>query len=554
MTIIDESKLYWKYALDVVYDRTPACKYIKQAAQRMIDWSYRSDIWFDYESVDKKIKFVQKLKLREGPNFILLPYQSWIIANIYGWKYTNEDNLRVINNVLILTARKSGKSTFAASLALIGAIADQEKSPEIAFIANSAKQAGMLFKYCSELANSIDPNKKVFRRMRSEIQIPLVNGKIDVLSSDTSRLDGRSDSMFIQDEGHEARTFEIWNVLKTGQGARRNPLAISISTAGFNIGSTYPLYNQWEYCCALLRGDYDDDTWFASIFQLDEDDDWTDEKVWVKANPSLGVTVPYKYMRDQIRQAQNTPSNEVSIKTKNLNMWCQSSDVWITESLMDKVNQTIDLSQLEGEYCTMGVDLSSVSDLTTFSLMFPPNPDREYYPDKFLFKTFVFIPEDALENSPNAEYYRTWVRNKAAFKTSGNVVDYDEILRMMKDTTIPLYLLNIYYDQYNATQWAINATEEGLPLEPYSQTVGNFNKPTKYLEMLIKSEKCIIDTNPCVRWCFSNVELKYDYNDNCKPIKSGGDKTRKIDPVISIIESLGGWLNSPNFAPEVISI
>ena len=260
MTIIDESKLYWKYALDVVYDRTPACKYIKQAAQRMIDWSYRSDIWFDYESVDKKIKFVQKLKLREGPNFILLPYQSWIIANIYGWKYTNEDNLRVINNVLILTARKSGKSTFAASLALIGAIADQEKSPEIAFIANSAKQAGMLFKYCSELANSIDPNKKVFRRMRSEIQIPLVNGKIDVLSSDTSRLDGRSDSMFIQDEGHEARTFEIWNVLKTGQGARRNPLAISISTAGFNIGSTYPLYNQWEYCCALLRGDYDDDT------------------------------------------------------------------------------------------------------------------------------------------------------------------------------------------------------------------------------------------------------------------------------------------------------
>ena len=259
-------------------------------------------------------------------------------------------------------------------------------------------------------------------------------------------------------------------------------------------------------------------------------------------------------MRDQIRQAQNTPSNEVSIKTKNLNMWCQSSDVWITESLMDKVNQTIDLSQLEGEYCTMGVDLSSVSDLTTFSLMFPPNPDREYYPDKFLFKTFVFIPEDALENSPNAEYYRTWVRNKAAFKTSGNVVDYDEILRMMKDTTIPLYLLNIYYDQYNATQWAINATEEGLPLEPYSQTVGNFNKPTKYLEMLIKSEKCIIDTNPCVRWCFSNVELKYDYNDNCKPIKSGGDKTRKIDPVISIIESLGGWLNSPNFAPEVISI
>lgn len=554
MTIFDTTKKYNQYVEDVLSGKQVAGKYIKLACQRYRDWFYRDDIYFDYSDVDKKIRFMQKLKLREGPYFNLLPYQAWITANIFGWKYVDEDNLRVINNVLILTARKSGKSTFASAIALVCAICDGEKSPEIAFIANSAKQAGMLFKYCSELANSIDPNKKVFRRMRSEIQIPLVNGKIDVLSSDTSRLDGRSDSLFIQDEGHEAKTFEIWNVLKTGQGARRNPLAISISTAGFNIGSAYPLYNQWEYCCALLRGEYDDDTWFASIFQLDDEDDWRDEKMWVKANPSLGVTVPYKYMRDQIRTAENTPSNEVSIKTKNLNRWCQSSDVWITESLMDKVNKAIDLSQLEGEYCTMGVDLSSVSDLTTFSLMFPPNPDREYYPDKFLFKTFVFIPEDALENSPNAEYYRTWVRNKAAFKTSGNVVDYDEILRMMKDTTIPLYLLNIYYDQYNATQWAINATEEGLPLEPYSQTVGNFNKPTKYLEMLIKSEKCIIDTNPCVRWCFSNVELKYDYNDNCKPIKSGGDKTRKIDPVISIIESLGGWLNSPNFAPEVISI
>ena len=553
-TYIDNTKLYIKYAQDVVSGRIIAGKYIKLSCQRYLDWFERDDVYFDYKDIDKKIKFIQKLKLREGGNFILLPFQAYIISGIFGWKYVGEDNLRVINNVFILTARKSGKSTFAAAIALVAAICDGEKYPEIAFIANSAKQAGMLFKYTSELANSVDPQKKIFKRMRSEIRIPLVNGKIDVLSSDTSRLDGRSDSLFIQDEGHESRTFEIWNVLKTGQGARRNPLAISISTAGFNIGSTYPLYSQWEYCCALLCGEYDDDTWAPFIFQLDEGDDWTDENMWIKVLPSLGSTVSYKYMRDQIRTAQNTPSNEVSIKTKNLNLWCQSSDTWITEASMDKVMQKIDLSQLEGEYCTMGVDLSAVSDLTSFTLMFAPNENRTYYPDKFIFKTFVFIPEEAIENSVNSEYYKTWIRNKAAFKTSGNVVDYDEILRVMKEESRDSYLLGVYYDQFNATQWAINATEEGLPLEPYSQSLGNFNKPTKFLEMLIKSEKCIIDKNACVRWCFSNVELKYDYNDNCKPVKSQGDKAKKIDPVISIIESLGGWLNSPNFAPEVISI
>lgn len=554
MTNIDYSKLYNQYPRDILDGKIPAGKYIKQACQRYLDWFDRDDIYFDYDDVDMKIRFMQKLKLREGPNFILLPYQAWLVAGIFGFYYKHDKRLRVVNNVLLLTARKSGKSTFAAALALVGAIADHEKTPEIAFIANSAKQAGMLFKYCNELARSVDPDKTLFRRMRSQIQIPQIDGKIDVLSSDTSKLDGRSDSMFIQDEGHAAATFETWNVLKTGQGARKNPLAISISTAGFNIGTTYPLYNQWDYCCRLLNGEYDDDSWFCALYQIDEDDDWTSEDVWIKANPSLGTTVSYKYMRDQIKQAQNTPSNEVSIKTKNLNMWCQSSEVWITEKYMDAVMNKVDMSCLSNEECTMGVDLSSVSDLTAFSLMFPPNPDRNYYPDKFIFKSFVFIPEEAIENAVNSEYYKIWIRNKAALKTSGNVVDYDEILKMMKDETKDYFLLGVYYDVFNATQWAINATEEGLPLEPYSQSIGNFNKPTKFLEMLIKSGKCIIDINPCVRWCFSNVELKFDYHDNCKPVKARKEKAKKIDPVISMIQALGGWLNSPNFVPEVISI
>ena len=554
MTKIDYSKPYWKYAEDVLQNSITAGQFIRLACQRMIDWADREDIYFDYEDVDKKLNLMRKLTLREGIKFEPLPYQSWIIGNIFGWKYTDEPDIRVINNVLLLTARKSGKSVFGAAIAIVAAICDSERSPEIAFIANSAKQAGMLFKYTKELCKSIDPNDKVFKRMRSEIAIPAVDGNISVLSSDTSRLDGRSDSLFIQDETHEAKTFEIFNVLKTGQGARKNPLAVSISTAGFNIGSLYPLYNQWEYCCRILKGEYDDDTWFSAIFQLDPEDDWKDENVWIKANPSLGTTVSYRYMRDQIRSAIQTPSNEVSIKTKNLNMWCQSADVWIPYEKLDKVSQPVDLEDFRDEVCYMGVDLSSVSDMTSFGVMFPPNPDRKKWPDKFVFKTFVYIPQEAIDVSSNAEVYLNFKRQKYIFATSGNVTDYDEILRHQLHISKTVCLQGVYYDAWNATQYAINATEQGLPLEPYSQSLGNFNKPTKYMEMLILSEKCIIDTNPCVKWCFANVELKYDYNDNCKPVKSQGDKTKKIDAVISILESLGGYLNSPNFVPEVVAI
>ena len=124
----------------------------------------------------------------------------------------------------------------------------------------------------------------------------------------------------------------------------------------------------------------------------------------------------------------------------------------------------------------------------------------------------------------------------------------------MKNTN-NLYLLGVYYDQWNSTQFAINAEQEGLPMNPYSQSIGNFNKPTKFLEMLIKSNRCIIDRNVCVKWCFGNVELKFDHNDNCKPMKAQNDKNRKIDPVISMCEALGGYLDNTNYSDgEVLSV
>ena len=235
-------------------------------------------------------------------------------------------------------------------------------------------------------------------------------------------------------------------------------------------------------------------------------------------------------------------------------MWCQSSDVWIPNEYIENVSEKVDINDFKGEYCYAGVDLSATSDLTSFSIMFPPNPNRAKWKDKYIFKTWIYIPQYALDNSMNADMYITFKRNKYAVITSGNVVDYDYILKDIIENTKNIELILLLYDAYNATQWAINATNEGLPLEPYSQSLGNFNKPTKLLEMLIKSGKVVIDSNPCVQWCFGNVELKYDYNDNCKPIKSKGDKNKKIDPVISMLECLGGYLNNPSNEVDIFAI
>ena len=550
---INYLKPYWSYARRAVHDEIVVGKYIKLACQRMLDWTERDDIWFDEEDVDKKIRFVQKMKHSEGKhageNFILLDYQQWIYANIFGWKY-KENNKRVIKNVLLLMSRKSGKTFLGASLALTVAICDGQNSPEIDFIANSSQQASIAFRHCSEQAKSIDKKEKIFKRFRHNIYSPVTGARINVLSSDTSKLDGLGASMFLQDEGHEAKSFEVWNILKTSQGAIENPLAVGISTAGFHIGESYPLYNQWSYGTRVLNGIIEDDSWFFGLYQIDEEDDWKDESVWIKANPSLGQTVGYDYMRDQIRSAINTPANEVSIRTKNLNQWMQSSNIWISHDYIQSVMSKVDLSELINEEAFGGCDLSVVCDLTAHSICIPPNPDRKLNGDKFIFKSWLYIPEEALETSSNKEYYKEWIRRGWAYKTAGNVVDYEHILKDQLEVTKQLYMIDYGYDSYNATSWAISAENAGLPLSAFSQTLGNFNKPTKFFEMLVRSKKCIIDSNPAVDWCFGNVELMWDHQENCKPTKANGDRNNKIDPVISMLESLGCYLASNRFQPE----
>ena len=551
-----EDKIYIKYAQDIVDGNITACENIILACKRFLSWFERDDMYFDYSDVDQKIRFVAKMKHSTGIHnrqpFILLPWQQWCFASIFGWKWTS-NNLRVTENVMMFMARKNGKTATCAAIALVAAVCDKEASPEIEFVANNSQQAAIGFTQTKDYAESLDPKKKIFKRFRSEIRIPPVKGTIKVLASDSMGLDGYNSSLFILDEMHAQRNWDLYNVLRSSQGMRQQPLAIVITTAGFLLNG-YPCYEMRQTCTEILRGLKQDDSFFAALYELDEDDDWKDESTWIKANPSLGQTVRYEYLRGQVQQATNNTSLEIGVKTKNFNLFCQSADVWITDTYIQNSSQRVDVSKLIGEYAYMGVDLSAISDLTCTSVMFTPNKFREYYPDKYIFKTFVYIPEEAFETSINAELYKQWKRQGYVTMTSGNVVDYDYILldqkQVMQDTT----LQGVYYDSWNATQWAINATNEGLPLEPYSQALGNFNKPTKLFEMLIKSGKVIIDDNPCVRWCFGNVELKTDWNENCKPIKSAGDKNKKIDPVISMLEALGGYLNSPHYQPEVFTL
>lgn len=535
---------YSTYNDDVLSGKQKAGQHIICACRRFREWQARTDVYFNAEKVQQVNNFISKLKHFTGVHnnkpFILQPWQQWIIANIFGWYWT-ATNQRVTKNVYIEIARKNGKSAFASAICLYCLIADSEANAEVELIANSRKQAGICFNMCSNFTQTLTSNKsKYFKLYRDKIDFKPTKSFLQVLSSDANNNDGWNSSTFVCDEYHSHNNSQMYDVMKSSQGMRQQPLAIVITTAGFNLFS--PCYEMRQTNIEILQGKKQDDTQFSAIYSLDEDDDWTDEENWIKANPNLNVTVRTQYLQEQVQQAKNNTSMEVSVRTKNFNQWLTASAVWIPQQTILECCQSIQIEDFKGEYCYCGVDLASVGDLTAVSVMIPKN-------DKYHFKTFYYLPAETAKQN---HQYIEWGKKGHLTITDGNVTDYEYILKDIISINSTLYINQISYDQWNATQWAIQATNMSLPIVPYSQALWNFNKPTKELERLILSGKVVIDDNPITRWCFSNCVLKFDHNENCKPVKE--QNQNKIDGVIAMIEALGIYLEQPNYNNSIIAI
>jgi len=542
----EKTDKYKEYALQVVNNEITACNYIKLACQRYLDWFDRDDIQFVPEKADKVVNFCQKLKHFTGrfnnKPFILQPFQKWIIYNIYGFYFRGTDE-RVIKNVWIELARKNGKTFFAAALGLYALIGDGENNSEVELIANSRKQATICFDMCSNMVSKLDPKHKYFKTYRDKIKFDYTKSFLQVLSSDSGANDGWNSYCFIADEVHAYADSKLFDVMKSSQGMRDNPLAISCTTAGFNLFSF--AYTQRKTNIEVLYGKKDDDSQFTAIYTLDDDDDFRDESVWIKANPNLGVTVKMQYLREQVQQAKNNVALEISTRTKNFNQWLATSDIWISNDILLKYSQKVNIEDYKDQelFPYLGVDLSSVSDLTCVSLLIPLEGE------KFVFKNYYYLPQSALDNNSNAELYRLWYKKGYLTVTQGNVCDYDFIISdiMKINNILPLQMIG--YDKWNATQAAIQMTELGLPLQPYPQSIANFSMPTKALERIIKMGNAIIDDNEITRFCFSNVVLKHDWNDNVKPIKE--ENQQKIDGCIAMIQALGTYLSQTHFNNEI---
>ena len=539
-------KQYYKYADDVINGKIVTGITTKLACQRFQNDLKRSDLVFKEDVVDRAIDFIGTLKhftgKSSGKNFILEGWQQFIVANIIGWYWKDADTRRFTTSY-IEVSRKNGKTALAAALCIYFLIADGEDGAEVDLAANSKEQAKIAFNFCSQFSKQLDPKCKYLQSYRDSILMNINSSKLKVFAADDSKLDGFNASFGLVDEYHSAKNSKVRDVIKSSMGMRENPHLCTITTAGFD--KTLPCYQLRTTAIEILNGLKVDDEFFIMIYSLDAKDDWQDSNNWIKCTPNLDVTVTKKYIKSQVQSAINNPSEEVGVKTKTLNLWCDASDVWIPEDYIVKSSRVVDINDFADCLCYCGVDLAATSDLTAVSYLIIK--DNRYY-----WKVHYYLPESALVEKTDKELYKYWKQQGELTVTAGNVTDYDYITNdMMKYSNI-LNIQAVGYDKYNATQWAIDATEKGLPLQEYSQSLANFNKPTREMERIILSGKATIDNNEINRFCFRNVELKQDHNGNVKPNKAILKK--KIDGVIAMIESLGMYLEVPRYSNEIITI
>jgi phage terminase large subunit-like protein len=537
-----------EYAEDVINGNIVAGELIRLACKRFLNDIADERYEFREKEVDRCLKFVNCLKhytgSHSGKPFIMLPFQVFMTANLVGL-YHKGTNKRKYTQAYIQLSRKQGKTFFAGALSLYFMLFDKEDAAEVLLVANSRSQAKDVdYAIIKALAEQLDPKKKTLQIFRDSIDVPLNKSRLKVLAAEAGNCDGFNCSVGLLDEVHEFPDTKMIDVIVSSQGMRERPLIMMITTAGFDLSK--PCYTIRNYCRDVLYGAKQDESQFAAIYELDEDDKWDDESVWIKSNPSLGQTVKLEYIREQVMKAKNNPINEVGVKTKTLNLWCQSADVWIRDSIIAKSISNVNIESLgeDGEQpvCYVGVDLAAVSDLTAVSALV-------VHKDKYYFKTTYFLPESALEEKQNKELYKQWQRQGHLIVTKGNVTDYDYVLKELMELDKIATIQGIYYDSWNSTQFAISATELGLPMVPYSQAISNFNRPTKEFERLMLQGNVVIDRNDATMFCFRNVSIKTDHNGNAKPVKY--NDVDKIDGVIAMLSALGGYLTKERYSNEI---
>ena len=497
-------------------------------------WRVRDDFYFDVREANNGVKFFER-ELRhtkaewQGAPLKLERWQRRIVRRVYGWK-ERATGLRKYREVFIFVARKNGKTTMSGGFGAKGLYADGEPGASVVCAAADLDQANHLFNFVKDNVDANPRLTNISQSYRRSITVPFTYSSFKVLSSEANTKHGQNDSTVIVDEVHAQPNRDLIDVLVTGTVSRRQPLIVYITTAGYDRNSyCWELYQRAK---KIRAGIIDDPHFLPVIYEVEQDDDWEDERNWYKANPNLGVSIKIETLRLLFRRAKEEPSFENTFKRLHLNMWTEQSERWLPMADWDKCIGTVDPIGLRGWDCYAGMDLSNVKDITALVLVFSKPGERH----KIL--PFFWIPEESMRKRSRRDGvpYEVWVKQGLVEATPGNVIDYEYVRRRVNELAGEYNILEIACDPWNATQLITQLTQDGITIFPFRQGYYSLSAPAKELEKLVLSRQIEHGGNPVLRWMASNVAVERDAAGNIKPSKA--KSTERIDGISALVNAL----------------
>lgn len=489
---------------------------------------------FDEEPGQLRIDFIEKFCKHtkspfNGMPFILELWEKAFLQTAYGFKYAST-GLRRFNEVILLIARKNGKTTFVAGIDLAEFFLSKG-GVDIVCASNTNDQASILFE---EINNMREHSKALSKPKRSRKNIFYIyssknKNKIKKLSGQSRNLDGFNIEVGCIDEVHEMTDSKVYDAIKQSQSTKEEPLIFIISTEGKVVEGF--LDNKLAYCKKMLKGEIEDERVLPWLYTQDSQEEiFRDKRTWQKSNPSLGKVKSYSYLEDIMNKAKNDLATRVTMLCKDFNIKQLESGSWLS---FDELQNTtkFDIEELRDSYAIGGVDLSSTTDLTASVLVVKKNSKIYAIPH-------FFMPKDVLEKRMQEDSvpYDIWVKKGYITLSEGSQNDFTKVTEwfqhMVWDYGIrPLW---VGYDPWNSKYWIDEMIDAGFTMEKVRQGVFTLSEPMKQLEADLKNHIVIYDNNPVLKWCLANTQAKVDVNGNIQPCKLNS-KYKRIDGAVALI-------------------
>lgn len=472
-----------------------------------------------------------------GKPFLLELWQKALVAALFGFVH-KIDGMRKYRELILIIARKNGKSTLGSAIALYMLVADGEAGPEVVSAATKKDQAKIIWSESKRMVKKSPVLRKRVKTLVHELISEFNDGTFKPLSSDSNTLDGLNVHCALIDELHAIEDKNLYDVIVDGMSAREQPLSIITTTAGPVREGIFDI--KYDEAKRIINGyddpdGYKDERVLPLIYELDKREEWADERCWKKANPGLGTVKSIDQLRQKVKKAQANPLLVKNLLTKDFNVRETTSEAWLTFEQINNT-ETFDIATLQPRYGIGGVDLSSTTDLTAACVLFmlPGN-------DKIYFDHMYWLAEELLEKRTKEDKipYDIWHEQGLLRTCPGNSVHPKYVtewfLEVMNDKGI--YLPWIGYDSWSAKYW-VEEMEGYFGKEamiPVIQGKKTLSAPMKKLGADLESKKVVYNNNPITKWCLTNTSIDEDKNGNIQPIKS--NSRRRIDGLAAMLNA-----------------